>query len=271
MNANVGYLFYKHYYKEFQEKDWKQIANAKKSGDIKLQPETIESISKINKTIQNHSFITGPEPANLGNTFFYLKTCNPGLLIGSGYCHETGVENEYKIGFFFDHTTGLPVVPGSSIKGVLRSVFPKPYDSPERKEQKKTYLLDALGGKTVDLTLLEKEIFQGIDGKGNRLPLAKRDIFFDACIVASKNKDNRIFDQDFITPHKDPLKNPIPIKFLKIMPNVVFKFCFDLKENSFVSKDQKKKLFKTVLTDIGAGAKTSVGYGQFESFTSANG
>ncbi|MDZ7743476.1 MAG: RAMP superfamily CRISPR-associated protein [Bacteroidota bacterium] len=30
-----------------------------------------------------------------------------------------------ELGFFFDHTTGLPMIPGSSVKGSLRSAFMK--------------------------------------------------------------------------------------------------------------------------------------------------
>lgn len=55
---------------------------------------------------------------------FELATTYPGLLFGSGYQHEVKVEGELKLGFSFDHTTGLPIIPGSSIKGVLRSKWP---------------------------------------------------------------------------------------------------------------------------------------------------
>jgi len=54
-----------------------------------------------------------------------LTTVYPGLLIGSGYPHESSVIGELKLGFHFDYTTGLPVIPGSSIKGVLRDAFEK--------------------------------------------------------------------------------------------------------------------------------------------------
>ncbi len=54
-----------------------------------------------------------------------LQVQNPGLLPGIGYPHEVGYPGEFKLGFGFDHVTGLPVLPGSSVKGVLRSVFPQ--------------------------------------------------------------------------------------------------------------------------------------------------
>ncbi len=268
---NAGYVFYKHYYKDFRKTDWEEIVSREKHKDIELQTETINSIEKINQAFQKYTFTPCPTTIELGNTCFSLTTCNPGLLIGSGYSHEAGVENEYKIGFFFDHTSGLPVIPGSSIKGVLRSVFPRPYDSPERQERKKAYLSGILHDGGMDLHSLEAEIFEGISREDKRLPLPKRDIFFDAGIVKSNNSGKRIFDHDFITPHKEPLKNPIPLKFLKILPGVVFEFRFDLKDSSCISKDRKKQLFKTVLKDIGVGAKTNVGYGQLTDDTSTKG
>ena len=44
---------------------------------------------------------------------FKLSTIYPGLLTGSGMVHETNNQGELKLGFFFDHTSGLPMLPGS--------------------------------------------------------------------------------------------------------------------------------------------------------------
>ena len=38
--------------------------------------------------------------------------------------HETNNQGELKLGFFFDHTSGLPMLPGSSVKGAIRGAFP---------------------------------------------------------------------------------------------------------------------------------------------------
>ena len=57
---------------------------------------------------------------------FELTTTYPGLVLGTGYSHETGTEGEFKLGFYFDWTTGLPVIPGSSVKGILRAAGPRP-------------------------------------------------------------------------------------------------------------------------------------------------
>ena len=56
---------------------------------------------------------------------FELKTTYPGALIGSGLVHGVGDDHEIKIGFQFDYVSGLPYIPGSSVKGILRSMFGK--------------------------------------------------------------------------------------------------------------------------------------------------
>lgn len=62
------------------------------------------------------------------NCSFQLTTIYPGILIGAGYSHYAikgeGEDSDYQLGFFFDHTLGIPIIPGSSVKGVLKSVFP---------------------------------------------------------------------------------------------------------------------------------------------------
>ena len=55
---------------------------------------------------------------------FELKTTYPGLLTGTGYMHPCPAENDFQMGFFFDWTTGAPIIAGSTVKGVLREPFP---------------------------------------------------------------------------------------------------------------------------------------------------
>ena len=93
----------------------------------------------------------------------------------------------------------------------------------------------------------------------------KGNIFFDAFISAIPD-NGRVFAEDYITPHKNIFKNPIPIRFLKIAPDVTFTFQFKLKDGCFknsqkISSNEKLKLFKQILLDFGIGAKRNVGYG----------
>jgi hypothetical protein len=61
-----------------------------------------------------------------------------------------------------------------------------------------------------------------------------------------------------------PFTSPNPIQFLKVLPKVKFQFQFQLKEGGGLKEKQKELLFKEILCFMGAGAKTNVGYGQFE-------
>ena len=65
-----------------------------------------------------------------------------------------------------------------------------------------------------------------------------------------------------ITPHdKTGLKNPNPIRLLKVPPEVEFLFRFQLHDGKQLLKDEKRKLFKELLLLTGIGAKTNVGFG----------
>ena len=227
---------------------------------------------------------------------FELKTMYPGLLIGAGYNHEFKDNEAFKLGLSFDYTTGEPIIPGSSIKGLLRSAFPGAYEIKKgdndtekeikllKKDQRETYireLLIDLDIKDIDVFELEKEIFEG-ERLGNSIAINTRDVFFDAYLVS----DGVYLDEDYITPHDDgtknaKFKNPIPIKFLKIKSNksIEFKFrCLDkiqiIKIDSncrkretilpLIESHKKVALFLKILLDLGIGAKTNVGYGQFK-------
>lgn len=232
---------------------------------------------------------------------FCLKTVYPGLLTGIGMPHEVPGENTLKLGFYFDHTTGLPVIPGSTCKGLLRSAFPQwenHSNEPEKIKKAKTeYIYRIVEGIKEDqqveigkseielVNFVENEIFEGRIGE-QQLSVYSRDIFFDAYIVRGTLDEKRkdcIMGTDFITPHfkedvfseKSLLKNPKPIFFLKVLPDVVFKFQFLLNNNHewldkekqqqrLLTEEEKLKLFRKIILDLGIGAKTHVGYGQWE-------
>ena len=198
---------------------------------------------------------------------FELKTTYPGLLVGAGYMHPVSEKNEedFQLGFYFDWTTGVPVIPGSTVKGVLRSVFPGDDKNDEIIEEKCEYLVECadLGNIENKIKFIKKLEINIFEKKG--------DVFFDAFIPNNGIPNNgKIFAEDYITPHPHPFKNPKPIRFLKIGPDVIFKFQFHLKDSRIklnnkdfvdVKVETKEKLFKKILKDFGIGAKRNTGYG----------
>ncbi len=217
-------------------------------------------------------------------SYFELKTTYPGLLVGSGILHATGHKGETKLGLTFDHTTGLPYLPGSSVKGLLRSVFP--LRSKGKKQECAHYIWEKLlkikEKDESSLRLNEKEILDlisrleilifGATNKEKNNKSKGGDIFFDA--FPTKAGDKGLLGLDYITPHKNEFSNPTPIQFLRIEPDVTFRFEFLLNDSEIefvadnkkvtltVNKDEKKLLFEAILKDVGIGAKTNVGYGQ---------
>ena len=198
---------------------------------------------------------------SLGKQSFSLTTTYPGLVLGTGYTHETGTEGECKLGFYFDWTTGLPIIPGSSVKGVLRSAF------------KTIDFIKALLTVKYEINFTDGQIEKweiDIFGSPSGSDKAQKggDIFHDAVIIAAPTP---FLADDFITPHinrdnpkMSPFSNPTPLMFLKVLPNVTFQFQFDLKDSDGLSSIEKKELFEEILKLLGIGAKTNVGYGQFQ-------
>ena len=210
---------------------------------------------------------------------FRMKVLYPGLLIGIGYPHEVGKlesngsnkasnqkdsnsgkkqnnseekdddkNEEIKLGFSFDYVTGQPYIPGSSIKGVLRSHF-------KYRQEAVAEILKNIGYPNADVAKLQKHIF---DQHGV--------IFFDA-VICKGDAQRNMLGFDYITPHSSPTKNPNPIRMIKVLPDVQFEFRFKIrdkeKNETIFASDKIIPLFRDLILLFGAGAKTNVGYGVF--------
>jgi len=262
---NAGWYFHRGFYE-------KQL-----SGEVTTELIKTKNFSKEAKTMTDEvrfsQLASEPFPAN---SSFDLTICYSGLLAGSGYQHETGALEEFKIGFYFDYTTGLPQIPGSSVKGALRSFFPD-RNKGDLRESKYRYILTIVNEVTKDRPLsqepsiekimaLELEIFEGKNLSQGHLPIYLRDRFYDAILSPLNKQGTKYLGSDFVTPHPEPLGNPIPLKFLKILPEIIIRFRFELTDSAAIkglTKKHKEELFKRILLDTGIGAKTNVGYGQF--------
>ena len=111
--------------------------------------------------------------------------------------------------------------------------------------------------------MLTEEIFEKLNQKFNMIPGPVSDY-----------ETFQMVGLDFITPHNSPTKEPVPIRIIKVMPDVQFEFRFKLNagfdESIISAQDPEEKikklfeLFKELLKLFGAGAKTNVGYGVLE-------
>lgn len=274
---NIGLKYYKEYYTQV---DLRSERNEKPNDSvpedetekwklfIKNNKREIEAMNDqlLNASLDHIKGKTAINKSGIHNHEIELKTTYPGLLAGAGYLHEFSIDEALMLGFSFDHTSGLPYIPASSIKGVLR--FASKVNGGEYLKSLVKVIAPNLKG--FNPSQFVKEVFNGEVGK-QRESIYNRDIFFDALPSNSFNKGKTFLGEDYITPHlhrddrsMDGLKNPVPLKFLKILPKVVFEFNFLLSgEKAGLSASERKTLFKEILLDLGIGAKTNVGYGQF--------
>lgn len=203
-----------------------------------------------------------------------MRVQAPGLLIGSGLAHGLpGSEEDVKTGLQFDYTSGLPVIPGSSVKGVIRSAFPTIKEDKEQSYEADAEKLNYIKSLIADipelsaLGLEDKDILE----LGNQM-FNHGDIFADALLVGygTRMKQHgpvkQVLAEDYITPHTGgPLAQPVPIKIVKVAPGVTFAFCFKFNATKIgdkeVTAEMKESLCTAILQDLGIGAKTNVGYG----------
>lgn len=197
-----------------------------------------------------------------------------GLLIGSGLAHGLpGSEEDVKTGLQFDYTSGLPVIPGSSVKGVIRSAFPTIKEDKEQSNEADAEKLNYIKSLIADIPEFSSLVIEDNDilELGNQM-FNHGDIFADALLVGygTRTKQqvpvNQILAEDYITPHTGgPLAQPIPIKIVKVAPGVTFAFCFKFNATKIgdkeVTAEMKESLCTAILQDLGIGAKTNVGYG----------
>lgn len=237
-------------------------------------------------------------PKTIGSHSCSMSVVYPGILIGIGNPHMAGNtktskkeesndkerndeksnQEEIKAGITLDYTTGLPYIPGSSIKGAIRSVFKQPGEKGKKEteghyqqrceayhsrlEYVRTRIHDVCPDKCVlteeVLMKLEKEIFASSE-------MGQGDVFYDAFPVKG-GPQGKLFAFENITPHED-FKEPQTFRMLKLLPGVVFDFRFRIMNSKVIpalTADKKLELFKIFISDFGLGAKTNLGFGMLE-------
>lgn len=256
MSKNIYKLFYKDYYSRI---DFSYLFEQNS-----VRRKEIEDSNQAQIAFRNRELLEVPltliPRCKRANVQVPIQVQYPGLVTGTGINHEANIEGEFKLGIHLDYTYGMPIIYGSTVKGILRSAF-----------EDKSYIKSLLG-KEIDIDDLIKDIFDGQErDPKNEDPIKKtkaymnksiynRDIFFDA-VVISPDSTGRILASDYITPHKNPLRDPVPIGFIKIASGCTLELRFRL-VSSLITNAEKLELFLKILLDSGVGAKTNVGYGQ---------
>ncbi len=191
------------------------------------------------------------------------------LIVGMGLSHPT------EIGMVLDHTLGIPYIPASSIKGIVRfahllGLLDNDYSNFVQKDYKGEYIDETIGGTLVPA------IFGGdkknLDDKIDKL--RGQVIFLDAypekvpemhLDIMNPHYGDYYMDDTGKKPPADYLA-PKPIKFLTVKPGTRFIFRAVIREEKDVQsfKEHVQKAYERALEVEGTGAKTALGYGLFK-------
>lgn len=178
------------------------------------------------------------------------------LITGIGESHP------HEVSMVFDHNLGIPYIPASGVKGIVRFVHTLSLwregilDDFMKKDEKKG--MEFVDDENCNLIL---SIFGNQKNRG-------RVVFLDA--YPENIPDLHI---DIMNPHYGPYYsdglppadyyNPTPIKFLTIAKGTSFTFRAVAERREEMPEKVRRALVKA-LTEEGVGAKTAVGYGRFK-------
>ena len=139
-SENMNYIFNVSY---FDDIDWAAFGSSKEENDsiLKQHNDAIRDFSfKIASPVEKWRTLQMK-----GYTDFQLCTQYPGLMIGTGNEHSLKMDGAIKCGFSFDYTTGLPYIPGSSLKGALKACFPGDGKKEEISQEYAAYIRAQIG------------------------------------------------------------------------------------------------------------------------------
>uniref|UniRef100_A0A7V6A490 Type III-B CRISPR module RAMP protein Cmr6 n=1 Tax=Desulfobacca acetoxidans TaxID=60893 RepID=A0A7V6A490_9BACT len=189
-----------------------------------------------------------------------------------------GIPNRAENGFWLDQTHGLPLIPGSVLKGVsqdyaLLSRGEWPGAEALRNDPE---LIALFGAQTPEV---RDKHFQARQGHV---------VFFEALPVSASQENP--FDLDIINPHYQPYYSegkppadyysPVPIVFLTVKKGVKYQFALAARDADFTWKNSQgvecscqmaatdlltlaAGYLEGAITQLGVGGKTSLGYGLF--------
>jgi len=182
------------------------------------------------------------------------------LITGIGESHP------HEVSMVFDHNIGIPYIPASGVKGIIRfahtlSVFLND-DRTVKEEYKDKNCLDESATDIPDIFGGDKNI-----GQDKKVTLRGKVIFLDAY-----PEEIPTLHMDIMNPHYAPYysegvfpadyHNPTPIKFLTVERGTNFIFRAVAEKEQDLSQ-KVKVAFAEALMKEGVGAKTAVGYGRF--------
>ena len=187
-----------------------------------------------------------------------------------------GLEHPTENGMVWHHTLGVPYLPASSLKGILRAWYRETYG---KLEDLPLPLAEGRGEgpqiKQVDRKWIENDATIGLFGASEGDAKVGEFIILDL-LPAQPVK----LSVDIMTPHYSPYyqkqeipgdwHDPTPLSFLAVERGQQWQTGILLRTSNGSEEDRQKKLdelasmLREALSWLGAGAKTAVGYGRFK-------
>jgi len=224
--------------------DWSSEANLKKDG----LEEVCEASKSADRDLLAAWVLRWRKSAESVNAVVFPARTDWRFIPGLGR------KGPLEVGFTF-HRYGFPVLPGSSVKGIARAY---------------AAVVESLDETNLDFL----RVFGRAPRSGQDQSLAQSGyaVFLDAIPTAPPKLELDVMTPHFpryykgeTTPTDD--QNPIPIYFLTVAPKTEFLFAVgwrgQLDEEGRRLRDLAKGWLVKGLAELGAGAKTSAGYGYF--------
>jgi CRISPR-associated protein Cmr6 len=216
------------------------------SGQKMPEEELLEAARAVKASeVYRDAFCRWKEWACKRSVHFTLELATP-LAIGLGNA------SPLEIGLTLHHTYGMPIIPGSALKGLCR--------------RGARWLI-----KQNQLSQEQFEVLFGRDSAADSPGETGYVVFYDA-LYDPDSVDSQPFHRDVITVHHPKyyagdgeaptdFDDPTPVPFLVIRPGACFQFVLDAPEGwgPFV-----KSILIWCLCNLGVGAKTNAGYGYFK-------
>lgn len=221
---------------------------------------------------RQESYLKSLEEQGFKTLTIYAQSISPFITgIGSGHPTETGM--------ILDRNTGLPYLPASSVKGVLRLAYAVNIAN-GREKVPDSELLSYFGSTDTKNAVRGQVVF--LDAYPYKVPKIRTDIM--------NPHFNKYYTDDKVSLPVET-ESPVPINFLTVQEKSVFVFrafflplqkkvektdkdnntneTLKIEYNEFSEKDKiaLHSAFKTAFSVIGFGGKTSIGYGRFKEIT----
>lgn len=227
--------------------DWHDEATLKKGGLVAVRDAATRGEGAL-LTAWNARWEKGVRHANADP--FALKT-------DWRFIAGLGRKGPLEVGFTF-HRYGFPMLPGSSVKGLARAYA---WLVEGRRETDPDFLtiFGRAPQKGEDESVAQTGSALFFDAIPRQLPKLELDIMTPHFPDYYGDKNNRVAPTDS--------QNPKPVPFLTVAPSTEFRFAVgwrgQLNEEAHRLRNLATDWLVGGLTELGAGAKTSAGYGYF--------